>query len=81
MKLTPGVDFPYIFLDFFSQTRWEALFGLENGVWQMANKFGKKCNNLSFKIGVLFVGEIYQCILCALATFCLAKSTPVGQLT
>jgi len=40
---------------------------LPNGVWQMANKFGKKCTNLSLKFGVLFVGEIDERI------FCLAK--------
>jgi len=29
-------------------------------VWQMANKFGKKCANLSLKLEVLIVGEIEQ---------------------
>jgi len=26
--------------------------------WRMANKFGKKCGNLSLKFGLLFVGDI-----------------------
>jgi len=35
--------------------------------------FGKKCTNLSFKFGVLIIGEIEQFIFCAPPTFCLAK--------
>jgi len=33
---------------------------LAHSVWQMANKFGKKCANLSLKLEVLIVGEIEQ---------------------
>jgi len=37
------------------------------------NKFGKKCTNLSLKLGVLIVGKMEQQIYHVPVTFCLAK--------
>jgi len=50
----------------------------------MAYKFGKKFANLSLKFGVLFVGEIDQCIFLCAGNFLLGKKslvklTPGGQ--
>jgi hypothetical protein len=41
------------------------------GKWRVANgkQIWQKCANLSFKFGVLFIGEIDQQFFCALATF------------
>jgi len=41
----------------FLHTQDERLFSA-HGVWKTANKFGKKCANLSLKFGVLIIGEI-----------------------
>ncbi len=38
-------------------------------VWQTANKFGKKCANLSLKLRVLIIGEIEQQFFYSPATY------------
>jgi len=66
----PRVDFTNIFA-LLSHKQDEKLF------WQTANKFDKKCTNISLKFGVLFVGEIDLRIFCSPAIFCLAKKSLV----
>jgi hypothetical protein len=71
--LTSRFDFTNIFLRLFCTNKIR-IFLWWNGLWRTANKFGKKCTNLSLKIGVLFVGEIDQRrIFRVPATFRLSK--------
>ncbi len=71
MKYISG-QFHQQILTGFSLEQDENLFSAHT-VWLMANKFGKKHANLSFKFGVLIIRKTEQQIFHAPATFHLAK--------